>query len=453
MEKPNKVEIVTAIVSSSDIIGEDCLCFDQGDLIQVLQKQGDWWYGLKVFGKKTGWFQSASVCAMGGKVEITANELSDVLKPKMIEPTKKLNETIKPPIPPKPKIVNNHSHLKKSQQDNLNIQNSKTKSCFKTKLDMIFRKSSLHKSNDKSESRVNITKCNENEVNLKHQMVVVAIADYQSKDFNQLCFRTGDFIRINQFTNTGWWQGELIKNEKEDEEEENAQKHIGWFPESYVQIPENDKKQDNNSESKQYWSDDSFESDDSDYESGSSNWPVVNRSQLDDDDDETDEISNNRPINVNSTIAILSLNKIEAIQLYPRNLPLDVYLKIGIGRSWNCSHTLRTTTTSSMERIENFSSQTIENHFKLDWNIDLRLNILNMDDCLMISCLNVMSDQCLAMAEPIRLDTLISHSKHLNNFTKGIPLTIHSNDIEWSHPDGHQIKACLLVKFDIVDLR
>lgn len=52
-----------------------------------------------------------------------------------------------------------------------------------------------------------------------------AVADFEATAANQLSLRTGDVVCVREKSSTGWWEGELVRDEHT---------YAGWFPGDYV---------------------------------------------------------------------------------------------------------------------------------------------------------------------------------------------------------------------------
>lgn len=163
------------------------------------------------------------------------------------------------------------------------------------------------------------------ETNMNAKQLMIAIADYQATSSNQLALQVGDLIQVEKITESGWSNGTLVNRA------DLTKPLTGWFPTSFVQyqaeqLPGPSKSEEASylptfkelhkstqtvSERTRHLSDTSFESDDdSDYESAVQ--------QLCDSPPHSGAFPESSVVTGRSPIAILTMVKVDAVQVYAR---------------------------------------------------------------------------------------------------------------------------------------
>lgn len=441
MQKAKASQFTTAIAVYKPT-EPDQISLEEGDFVEILNKSDDqeWWYGQKVRGKKTGWFPSTYVKPIGGKVggavagflgALSERQQKDASR--QSAPQKAANK------------LNGSSFLTAENQE------------FRSKLEMVLQKNpetkrpappSYHAAkDDSSEERPKVLKA----LN-KNKHLVVAIAAYLATSPNQLNLSIGDVIDVGQETASGWSNGCLLNC---------IPRRHGWFPSSYVKTlgteygltelkntferehrsdkaydPELDYQDRGN------LSDQSFESDDSDYESGTQQSSSGAHEAFLGPQTWTPKMP----------IAIMSVESIDAVQLYAQNRSFPMYLNLTMATEWQHAPAIMTTKSTPMKPASSFYSTT--SIYSAEWVVNFRLNIFSTSESLIIQCCGEPDQNeslnCLAEARMPVFD-LIKQSRHLKKFTKGLPLRILNQ--EALVPPDPNIKPCFLVKFDIIDLK
>lgn len=321
MQKPKASQFTTAIAVYKPT-EPDQISLEEGDFVEILNKSNDqeWWYGQKVRGKKTGWFPAAYVKPIGGKVGGAVAGFLGALNEKQQNVTRQ-------PLPQKTAQKLNKCKLS-FQINNLYficLLFTADNQEFRSKLELVLQKNPPSETKklithsfravegNTSNERMNALK----PVN-KNKHLVVAIAAYLATSPNQLNLRIGDIIEIGQETTSGWSNGCLLNC--------NPRRH-GWFPSSYVKtlgteyglteltntcdhVYRDDKAYSElDYQDKGNLSDQSFESDDSDYESSTHQ-----------SSNATQEIPSGPRIWMSKMpIAIMSVESIDAVQVYTQN--------------------------------------------------------------------------------------------------------------------------------------
>ncbi|XP_075217000.1 dynamin associated protein 160 isoform X2 [Lycorma delicatula] len=166
------------------------LCFNQGEVMLVIKKEGDWWTGL--IGDRTGIFPSNYV----QKADSQVTEGAPPVEEPVVEQTEVPQITAQPEEqPPALKtVIPDFTSLTSTQFD---------------------ATSSGGEDSDSKSSKSG-----------KKPEIATVIAPYQATSGEQLSLQRGQLIMIRKKTSTGWWEGELQAKGKK--------RQIGWFPASYV---------------------------------------------------------------------------------------------------------------------------------------------------------------------------------------------------------------------------
>ncbi|XP_066905734.1 intersectin-1 isoform X3 [Halyomorpha halys] len=173
----------------SDEAGD--LTFDQGEVILVIGKDGDWWTGQ--IGDRSGIFPSNYVQTY----EVSSQNTQFNSQP--VEEPKKEPITVEEPViekkvspvtaePPPVQNVNEGSKVVTPDFSTLSSQGGKS----------------------------------------RKPLIATVIVPYQATSKEQLSLQRGQLIMIRKKTTTGWWEGELQAKGKK--------RQIGWFPASYVKL-------------------------------------------------------------------------------------------------------------------------------------------------------------------------------------------------------------------------
>ncbi|XP_046814361.1 intersectin-1 isoform X4 [Vespa crabro] len=175
------------------------LSFNQGEVILVIKKEGDWWTGC--IGDKTGIFPSNYVekCdAPTQDIPLSTNaiEQNTTLITNAIESQEDKTVT----------TTQTPSQLEKTAEQ---LEDERAAAEDKAELPDFTAMSAqqYHKRGRKPE-------------------IVQVIAPYQATSAEQLDLQRGQLIMIRKKTDSGWWEGELQARGKK--------RQIGWFPASYV---------------------------------------------------------------------------------------------------------------------------------------------------------------------------------------------------------------------------
>ncbi|XP_035731278.1 intersectin-1-like isoform X3 [Vespa mandarinia] len=172
------------------------LSFNQGEVILVIKKEGDWWTGC--IGDKTGIFPSNYV----EKCDAPTQDIP--LSTNAIEQ----NTTV---------ITN----AIESQEDKT-VTTTQTPSQLEKTAEQLEDERAA--AEDKAELP-DFTAMSAQQRGRKPEIVQV-IAPYQATSAEQLDLQRGQLIMIRKKTDSGWWEGELQARGKK--------RQIGWFPASYV---------------------------------------------------------------------------------------------------------------------------------------------------------------------------------------------------------------------------
>lgn len=132
-----------------------------------------------------------------------------------------------------------------------------------------------------------------------------------------------------------------------------------------------------------------------------------------------------------------------------------MHLCVAIATDWSSASAILTTKSAPMKPPSSYGSTT--SLYSAEWITNYRLNISHASESLFIKCYiedasrkDGGASMCLAEAR-LPLEELLHQSRHLKDFTKGLPLHIHNEEL--LYPSGFSIMPCLLVKFDIIDIR
>lgn len=158
------------------------LSFNQGEVILVIKKEGDWWTGC--VGDKTGIFPSNYVekCDAPNQSSVTAAETKSI-------------EAVVP--------VTAASQVEKTAEQ---LEDERAAAEDRAELPD-FTAMAAQQRGRKPE-------------------IVQVIAPYQATSAEQLDLQRGQLIMIRKKTDSGWWEGELQARGK--------RRQVGWFPATYV---------------------------------------------------------------------------------------------------------------------------------------------------------------------------------------------------------------------------
>ncbi|XP_054264037.1 intersectin-1 isoform X2 [Macrosteles quadrilineatus] len=160
------------------------LKFNQGEVILVVKKEGEWWTG--VIADRTGIFPSNYV---------QKADTQPVVEPAIEEPV------VAPQIQP--------SQLETLPQDKRAVTPD-----FAALSSQLESTSSGGEDSDSKGTKG------------KKPEIATVIAPYQATSPEQLSLQRGQLVLIRKKTSTGWWEGELQAKGKK--------RQVGWFPASYV---------------------------------------------------------------------------------------------------------------------------------------------------------------------------------------------------------------------------
>ncbi|XP_012284787.1 intersectin-2 isoform X2 [Orussus abietinus] len=182
------------------------LSFNQGEIILVTRKEGDWWTGI--IGDRTGIFPS-------NYVELCEEPNKDALE------TTNVNEGSITSAPTSAE----QSELQQTEVSDASNIIQRSPTIEKTKEQLEDERAAAE---DKAElpdfaamSTQQYTKGRG-----KKPEIVQVIAPYQATSSEQLDLQRGQLIMIRKKTESGWWEGEL--------QARGRKRQIGWFPASYV---------------------------------------------------------------------------------------------------------------------------------------------------------------------------------------------------------------------------
>ncbi|XP_043682833.1 intersectin-1 isoform X8 [Vespula pensylvanica] len=175
------------------------LSFNQGEVILVIKKEGDWWTGC--IGDRTGIFPSNYVEKCDAPIQdvplsTNATEQNTTVITNAIESQEDTTVT----------TAQTPSQLEKTAEQ---LEDERAAAEDRAELPDFTAMSAqqYHKRGRKPE-------------------IVQVIAPYQATSAEQLDLQRGQLIMIRKKTDSGWWEGELQARGKK--------RQIGWFPASYV---------------------------------------------------------------------------------------------------------------------------------------------------------------------------------------------------------------------------
>ncbi|XP_023246440.1 intersectin-1 isoform X2 [Copidosoma floridanum] len=169
------------------------LNFNQGDVILVTKKDGDWWTG--VVGDRTGIFPSNYV----EKYDMPDQTTAAPATPEPEEIIKPVEAVIQAQEKPQEKTAEQLEEERAEAEDRAELPD--------------FAAMSAQQYNTKRGRKPEI---------------VQVIATYKGTSPEQLDLQKGQLIAVRKKTESGWWEGELQARGKK--------KQIGWFPASYVKL-------------------------------------------------------------------------------------------------------------------------------------------------------------------------------------------------------------------------
>uniref|UniRef100_A0A146LNG8 Intersectin-1 n=2 Tax=Lygus hesperus TaxID=30085 RepID=A0A146LNG8_LYGHE len=175
------------------------LTFDQGETMQVIAMNGDWWTG--VIGDRSGMFPSNFVQKAD---DYQAPPEPEVFPTQEVKPTSPIQKEQTPVAEVKltPTSVEPQQAM---------IERAATP-------DFASLQSQIESGGEESDGAKRS----------KKPVIATVIAPYQATSSEQLSLQRGQLIMIRKKTATGWWEGELQAKGKKRE--------IGWFPASYVKL-------------------------------------------------------------------------------------------------------------------------------------------------------------------------------------------------------------------------
>ncbi|PNF24527.1 Intersectin-1 [Cryptotermes secundus] len=174
------------------------LSFQQGEVVLVVKKEGDWWTGT--IGERQGIFPSNYVqkAETGPAVTVASNNIAPIAEHPVEAETAAPVLAVAPPV----------------QQ----VTQSGDKSPSTPELAAMAGVIQPEDIEDDSDYKGKG----------KKPEIATAIAPYQATSAEQLDLERGQLIMIRKKTSTGWWEGELQAKGKK--------RQVGWFPASYVKL-------------------------------------------------------------------------------------------------------------------------------------------------------------------------------------------------------------------------
>ncbi|KAF6206524.1 hypothetical protein GE061_017758 [Apolygus lucorum] len=176
------------------------LTFDQGETIQVVAMNGDWWTG--VIGDRSGMFPSNFV----QKADYQVAPEPEVFPAQEVKPTSPIQKEQTPVAEVKLTPTSVEPQFQQAM-----IERAATP-------DFASLQSQIESGGEESDGAKRS----------KKPVIATVIAPYQATSSEQLSLQRGQLIMIRKKTATGWWEGELQAKGKKRE--------IGWFPASYVKL-------------------------------------------------------------------------------------------------------------------------------------------------------------------------------------------------------------------------
>ncbi|KAK7791370.1 hypothetical protein R5R35_007909 [Gryllus longicercus] len=191
-------------------VEEGDLSFQQGEIIQVIKKEGDWWTGT--IGDRQGVFPSNYVQLMQGDTAVPTEDTTQIM-PAAEEPIQ-ISSTTPVTVAPSPTQVEQPTGSSSGTPDFTSsgaaaaqLEDLGEDSDFKRKTPEFF-----HAPKGKG----------------KKPEIATVIAPYQATSGEQLDLQRGQLIMVRKKSSTGWWEGEL--------QAKGRKRQIGWFPASYVKL-------------------------------------------------------------------------------------------------------------------------------------------------------------------------------------------------------------------------
>ncbi|XP_043286823.1 intersectin-2 isoform X3 [Venturia canescens] len=171
----------------------DDLSFNEGEIINVMKKDGQWWTGT--IGDRSGFFPSnyVGMCDTAVSQQIT----EDAAINKEVSNVTAAPVTSAQATPPVEKTAEQLEDERAAAEDRAELPD------FSAMQSQQYYKARGRKPE-----------------------IVQVIAPYQATSAEQLDLQRGQLIMIRKKTDTGWWEGELQARGKK--------RQIGWFPASYV---------------------------------------------------------------------------------------------------------------------------------------------------------------------------------------------------------------------------
>ncbi|XP_033230304.1 intersectin-1 isoform X3 [Belonocnema kinseyi] len=188
------------------------LNFNQGEVILVVKKDGDWWTG--VVGDRTGIFPSNYV----DKCDVPITQAAAV----------STNGT----APVQSSVVDLGADVSK-RQDSVTATATTAPEAFQESPLPGKTAEQLEEERAEEEDQAELPdfaamSAQQYVRKSRKPEIVQVIAPYQATSAEQLNLQRGQLIMIRKKTDTGWWEGELQARGKK--------RQIGWFPASYVKL-------------------------------------------------------------------------------------------------------------------------------------------------------------------------------------------------------------------------
>ncbi|XP_059468305.1 intersectin-2 isoform X3 [Neocloeon triangulifer] len=171
------------------------LSFNQGEVIFVSKKDGEWWTGT-IAGERTGLFPASYVSKIETQ-EAPENNAVDINAAVAAVAASQETQAEKSAL---------HDEVTQITEQ----QNFKAKTESVTTPDSLTSKSPLPQGKGKKPE------------------IAQVLAPYKATSTEQLSLNRGQLVMVRKKTSTGWWEGELQAKGKK--------RQVGWFPASYVKL-------------------------------------------------------------------------------------------------------------------------------------------------------------------------------------------------------------------------
>ncbi|XP_046617451.1 intersectin-1 isoform X4 [Neodiprion virginianus] len=203
------------------------LSFNQGEVMMVTKKEGDWWTG--VIGDRTGIFPSNYVekCDNPDQVVIVPDNTSEVVSavpaPEST-PVPDVQEKISEP----PTAVTSAQGTPLQEKTKEQLEDERAEAEDRAELPDFAAMSAQQSEDLGSDTDSKPSTPQYPKARGKKPEIGQVIAPYHATSPEQLNLHRGQLIMIRKKTETGWWEGEL--------QARGQKRQIGWFPASYVKL-------------------------------------------------------------------------------------------------------------------------------------------------------------------------------------------------------------------------